>query len=211
MSLHYQGMNIKRLSVANRGCITFSGRTRKSRNLQPHDLPPLNNEEFRQRLVFSDDGTAISYRTIGAGMPLVIIPGSLGMAIDYEEFARQLSGPFTVHVVDRRGRESGIQGDNYSVEKESEDIQAVCTATNATCLFGHSYGGFVALEIAFRDSRFTKIALCEPGLSVDGSINVDWAPQCQAELDQGKYSDALVTFIHGLTPPHAFFLDGYFE
>src|SRR5271154_1623909 len=43
-------------------------------------------------------------------------------------------------------------------------------------------------------------SIYEPGLSVDGSLNMDWAPQCQAQLDQGKYCDALVTFIHGLTP-----------
>lgn len=29
---------------------------------------------------------------------------------------------------------------------------------------------------------------------------MDWAPQCQAELGQGRYSDTLVTFIHGLSP-----------
>ena len=146
-----------------------------------------SNDEFRQQRIFSTDGTAISYRSIGTGTPLVVIPGALGMAIDYDEFGRKLCGQFTVHVVDRRGRgESSEQGDHYSVEKECEDIQAVCTATNATLLFGHSYGGFVALETALRDTRITKIAVYEPGLSVDGSINMDWAPQCQAELDQGK-------------------------
>jgi pimeloyl-ACP methyl ester carboxylesterase len=160
-----------------------------------------SNDEFRQQRVFSTDGTAISYRTIGTGMPLIVIPGALGMAIDYDELARKLCGQFTVHVVDRRGRgESGEQGDHYSVDKECEDIQAVCTATNATLLLGHSYGGFVALETALRDTRITKIAVYEPGLSVDGSINMNWAPQCQAELGQGKCSDALVTFIHGLSP-----------
>ena len=162
---------------------------------------PSKNHEFRQQLVLSKDGTAVSYQSIGTGTPLVVIPGALARAIDYDEFARELAGQFTVHVVNRRGRgESGLQGNDYSVEKECEDLQAVCTATNATLLFGHSYGGFVALETALRDTRFTKIALYEPGLSVDGSIKMEWAPQCQTQLDQGKHSDALVTFIHGLTP-----------
>src|SRR5271169_2783696 len=108
-----------------------------------------NNDEFRQQLVFSNDGTAISYRSIGSGAPLIVIPGALGIAIDYDKFARKLCRQFTVHVVDRRGRgESGEQGDNYGIEKECEDIHAVCTATNATLLFGHSYGGFVAFETA---------------------------------------------------------------
>src|SRR5271170_3794121 len=166
---------------------------------------PSTNDEFRQQLVVSEDGTPISYRSTGTGTPLVVIPGALGMAIDFDNFARELAGQVTVHVVDRRGRgKSGAQGNDYSVEKECEDIQAVCTATSATLLFGHSYGGFVALETALRDTGgtglVTKIALYEPGLSVDHSINMDWAPQCQTELDQGKYSDAFVTFIHGVNP-----------
>src|ERR1700685_572945 len=108
---------------------------------------PSKNHDFRQQLVLSKDGTAVSYQSIGTGTPLVVIPGALAMAIDYDDFARQLAGQFTVHVVNRRGRgESGVQGGDYSVEKECEDLQAVCTATNATWLFGHSYGGFVALE-----------------------------------------------------------------
>jgi pimeloyl-ACP methyl ester carboxylesterase len=153
---------------------------------------------------FSADGTSISYRTYGNGPALVILPGALGMAKDFDKFARELSNRFTVHVVDRRGRgESGPQGANYSIEKECEDLRAVCSATDATLLFGHSYGGFIALEASRRDTTIPKIAVYEPGMSIDGSINMDWAAPCQADLDAKRYRDAFITFIRGLNPATA--------
>jgi pimeloyl-ACP methyl ester carboxylesterase len=160
-----------------------------------------NNNDFQPRLAFSKDGTAISYRSIGTGTPLVVVPGALGMASDFEGFARELADQYTVHVIDRRGRgESGLQGNNYSVEKECEDIEAVCKATRAKHLFGHSYGGFIVLETVRRVDGFSKVAVYEPGMSIDGSINMDWVPECQAQLDQGMASKAFITFIHGVNP-----------
>lgn len=159
------------------------------------------NDAFQLGLAYSADGTAISYRTIGAGPAVVVVPGALGMAQDFDSFARDLANRFTVHAVDRRGRgKSGPQGDEYSIEKECDDIRAVCETTNATFLFGHSFGGFVVLETARRDSRLQKLAVYEPGMSIDGSINIDWTTACQEELDQEKYGDAFITFIRGVNP-----------
>ena len=152
-------------------------------------------------VAYSRDGTAVCYRTIGTGPAIVVVPGALGMATDFDTFARHLADRFTVHTVDRRGRgKSGPQGDEYSIEKECEDIRAVCEATKATFLFGHSFGGFVVLETARRDSRIQKLAVYEPGMSIDGSINTDWTAACQEELDQEKYNDAFITFIRGANP-----------
>jgi pimeloyl-ACP methyl ester carboxylesterase len=149
-------------------------------------------------LAYSADGTAISYRSTGTGPAIVLVPGAMGMASDYDNIARELSHQFTVHVVDRRGRGgSGPQGDDYNVEKECEDLRAVCAATNAAFLFGHSYGGFVVLEAAQRDPNIQKIAVYEPGLSIDGSINMDWAEPCH---DHGKSTDAFITFIYSVNP-----------
>ena len=159
-----------------------------------------DNEIHLGRTV-SADGTSISYRTVGAGPAIVVVPGALGMAKDFDGFARELAGRFTIHIIDRRGRgESGPQGDDYSIEKECEDIQAVYNATHATFLFGHSFGGFVVLETARRDARIRKFAVYEPGMSIDGSINMSWATPCREELDQEKYSDAFITFIRGVNP-----------
>ena len=123
------------------------------------------------------------------------------MAKDFDVLAQELSAKFTVHIIDRRGRgESGPQGDGYSIEKECEDLRAVYNATNATFLFGHSFGGFVVLETARRDERIQKLAVYEPGMSIDGSINIDWTTSCREELNQGKDSDAFITFVRGVNP-----------
>ena len=54
-----------------------------------------------------------------------------------------------MYVVQRRGRGgSGPQGDRYCIERECEDIEAVRAATGARLIFGHSFGGLVALRAA---------------------------------------------------------------
>ncbi len=75
--------------------------------------------------VVSADGTAIAYRTVGNGPPVLVVPGALAVANDFEGFARELAKRFTVHTTERRGRgESGPQGDDYSIERECEDRAA---------------------------------------------------------------------------------------
>jgi hypothetical protein len=92
--------------------------------------------------VRSKDGTTISYLSIGGGPSVLVLPGVLSMAADYAAFARALAEHFTVHTIERRGR-----GES-----------------------GHSYGGLVALEVARNNTAFTKIAVYEPGVSIDGSM-----------------------------------------
>ena len=93
-----------------------------------------------------------------------------------------------MHTIERRGRGgSGPQGDGYSIERECEDVAALQAATGATLLFGHSFGGLIALEAARRNKAFGKIAVYEPGVSIDGSLGVSWAPACRAQLARGQY------------------------
>lgn len=55
----------------------------------------------------------ISYRTTGTGPGLVIVPGALALATDFDRLAAALAARFTVHTIERRGRgASGPQGDN---------------------------------------------------------------------------------------------------
>jgi len=154
--------------------------------------------------VTSKDGTKITYSTVGDGPGLIIVPGALALAEDFAPLAQELSGHFTVHTVERRGRgKSGPQGADYSIEKECEDILAVQSKTNATYMFGHSFGGFVALETARNNPYFEKIAIYEPGISIDGSINLSWIPRAEEELARQKYHAAFITFTRGLNPQSA--------
>ena len=152
--------------------------------------------------VRSSDGTTISYLSIGGGPSVLVLPGVLSMAADYAAFARALAEHFTVHTIERRGRgESGPQGDDYSIVKECEDVLALRAETGASLLVGHSYGGLVALEVARNNTAFTKIAVYEPGVSIDGSMPMDWMPGYEKKLAEKKDFDALVEFTLADVPP----------
>lgn len=70
----------------------------------------------------------------------------------YDNLVNALAASFTVHYVHRRGRgASGPQGHPYRIERELADVAAVLMATGARAVFGHSYGGLLALRSALHD------------------------------------------------------------
>jgi pimeloyl-ACP methyl ester carboxylesterase len=56
------------------------------------------------------------------------------------------------------------------------------------------------LECARELPSFERIAVYEPGVSIHGSVRMDWAPQCTRELEEGRALDAFVTFVRGINP-----------
>jgi len=156
------------------------------------------------RFVTSADGTVVSYFTVGNGPAAIVVPGVLSTATDYASFVEALGESHTVHTIERRGRGvSGPQGDGYGIAKECEDIAALQRETKATFLVGHSYGGLIALEAARNNPAFAKLAVYEPGVSVDGSIATAWMPAYKKSVAGKKYLDALVTFSIGAGPEQA--------
>ncbi len=140
---------------------------------------------------------------MGDGPAVIVIPGVLSMASDYAAFASTLGERFAVHTIERRGRgKSGSQGTNYSIMKECEDVLAVQQNTSAHLIVGHSYGGLIALEVARGNNEFTKIAVYEPGVSIDGSMRVHWIPGYEKKLAERRNLDALVEFTLADAPPH---------
>jgi pimeloyl-ACP methyl ester carboxylesterase len=155
----------------------------------------------RTDIVVSADGTEIAYRIVGKGPAVLVVPGALAVASDFDAFTEELAERFTVYTIERRGRgESGPQGDDYSIAREREDLAALQTATGATLLFGHSFGGLIALEAARGNNAFRKVAVYEPGVSIDGSIDMSWAPACRAQLARGQHLAAFITFARGINP-----------
>ena len=151
-----------------------------------------------QATVSSADGTPINYLTVGRGEPLLLIGGVLRTAHDYLPLARAFGEDFTVHVLERRGRgASGPQGAAYSADKEAEDVAAVAAATGATRVFGHSYGGLIALRAALRHPGLRRLVLYEPGVSVRGSIPLDWMPAYRARLGAGDRRGAFACLARG--------------
>lgn len=147
------------------------------------------------RTVISKDGTTVSFLSMGKGPGVIVLPGVLSMASDYAAFASALADNFSVYTLERRGRgRSGPQGEGYGIQKEIDDVLAVQQDTGANFLVGHSYGGLIALEVAQNNNTFTKLALYEPGVSIDGSMPVYWMPGYEKKLAENRNLDALVEF-----------------
>ena len=154
--------------------------------------------------VLSTDGADIHYLSMGDGPSVLVIPGALSMAADYTAFAHALAAHFTVHIIERRGRgRSSPQGDDYSMAKECADVLALQEKTGASFLVGHSFGGLIALEAARDNRALTKVAVYEPGVSIDRSIPMDWMPAYEQKLAAKKYFDAFVEFSRGTGPDRA--------
>ena len=159
-------------------------------------MPDLDTQ-----IVTSADGTPVEYLSAGSGPPVIVVPGALAVASDLTALAALLAQRHTVHVVQRRGRGgSGPQGERYGIERECEDVEAVRARTGARLIFGHSFGGLVALRAACGSTAFDAVAVYEPGVSVSGSIPVDWIDRARQEVAAGADLEAFITFVSGVNP-----------
>ncbi|MEV4095702.1 alpha/beta fold hydrolase [Streptosporangium saharense] len=143
----------------------------------------------------SEDGTAIAFLSHGHGPGLVVVPGNNRRARHYTTLAQDLADTYTVHVVERRGRgRSGPQGPDYGIESEIDDVIAVMEHTGSNLVFGHSYGGLVALHLGLR-RKVAALMVYEPGVSVAGSFDAHWLPSFTRLLRKGRKVAAMATFL----------------
>lgn len=130
-----------------------------------------------------------------------------------------LSDLFTVYIPDRRGRGlSGQFGEDYSMQKEVEDVDAIITKNGAYNIFGLSSGALIALQTALKLPAIHKSALYGPPFDIDNSIRgiLSFMPRFYPEIAEGKLADATVTMLkdfgiyleyhRGLLACHAFYL-----
>ncbi len=101
------------------------------------------SNSFTSSSVVSKDGTRIGYQYLGGGPGIIFIQGSMGTIENFSELAQELAGSFTVYLPERRGR--GVSpkafSDDYSVEKDVEDLDALMMKSGASYIFGLSSGG----------------------------------------------------------------------
>ncbi|GGO00175.1 alpha/beta fold hydrolase [Microbispora bryophytorum] len=156
--------------------------------------------ELATSFVTSDDGTRIAFHTIGRGPGVVLLHGSMETARNHVTMAEELADAFTVHLPDRRGRgQSGPYGDDYSVRKEVEDLDAVLKETGAHYVFGVSASGVAVLQAARTLPAIHKVAVYEPALLLEDIPQLTgWIDRFDREMAEGKVAAALVTSMLGL-------------
>ena len=148
--------------------------------------------------IVTDDGTAIGYHSFGEGPGVIVVGGVLSTGLDYRDLALTLSGCYTVHLIDRRGRGlSGPQAEDHSLDDECNDLLAVVAATNAKIVFGHSFGGLVALETARRSTAFDHVVVYEPGVPLSGGLRLGWLDDYEQHLVDDDRRGAFACMVTG--------------
>jgi pimeloyl-ACP methyl ester carboxylesterase len=154
----------------------------------------------------SRDGTIIAYRQFGEGPGIIAVHGGAQAAQNFTKLAEALSDAFTVFVPDRRGRgQSGPPGDQYGLQSECEDLDALLSRTGAHNVFGLSSGALISLQAALTLPAIRKVALYEPPLSINHSTPIDWLRRYDREIAEGKLGSAMVTAIRGTETAPLFF------
>lgn len=159
-------------------------------------------EDRPSRLVVSPDGTPIAVFSSGSGPALVLVHGASADHTTWRVSGPLLAHRFTVHAVDRRGRGASGDADEYSVEREFEDLAAVAeTLAEAQggpiAIAGHSFGGRVSLGAALLTPAIERLVVYEGAPVPPGkSYQVPGLPErLRAHVAAGHPDEALATFL----------------
>jgi pimeloyl-ACP methyl ester carboxylesterase len=145
--------------------------------------------------VKSKDGTQIGFECAGNGPTLLFVHGGVGDRTRWTPMFPLIASRFSVCAMDRRGRGASGDSPDYSLRKEAEDVAAVANSRKGPVyLFGHSYGGVVALEAAFLTKRIAKLMLYEPPLHEPVGPNLVVADQVEQLVKIGSSEKALILF-----------------
>ena len=123
----------------------------------------IKNQQYTKGFATSKDGTKIGYRQMGSGPGIILLHGGVNASQHLMKLGTLLSDEFTLYIPDRRGRGmSGPVGEDYSIEKEDEDLDAILKKTGAYFVFGTADGALFALHAAISNPSIHKIAAYEP-------------------------------------------------
>lgn len=159
--------------------------------------------------VTSKDGTKIGYRKMGSGPGIILLHGGINASQHLMKLGTLLSDEFTAYIPDRRGRGlSGPIGNNYSIEREDEDLDALSKKTGAHYVFGTADGALFALHASINNPNIHKVAAYEP-LFYLGQPELDLLESTMyrfgREVADGKMADAMVTGIKGAQSPKSIY------
>lgn len=144
--------------------------------------------------VTSSDGTSIAYERHGDGPPVVLLHGSSATRDAWDLVVPHLADEFTLVVPDRRGRGGSGDADSYGLDREISDLRAVLDAVEGDAtVFGHSFGGLLALAAA-EQLAVDRLVLYEPAVLVGEYRGDDLAARMQQRLDDGAREEAMKLF-----------------
>lgn len=151
--------------------------------------------DLDEHTVVSSDGTTIGTVRVGSGEPLVLVHGAWNWAEHWQPVAEALADDHTCWVMDRRGRGSSGDGDDYSFDREIEDISAVLGAAGpGASLLGHSSGAIYALETA-RRHPVERLVLYEPPLRwAEQDDPAGLVDRIRGLIDDGQPEEAAALF-----------------
>ena len=154
-------------------------------------------QKYTKGYVTSKDGNVIGYRQMGSGPGIILLHGGAKGSQSLMQLGMALSDDFTVYIPDRRGRGlSGPFGDNYGLQREVEDMDALLKKTGAHYVFGTATGGIIALQSALYLPAIHKSVLYEPPFYVNetemNNFN-DIGKRYDQYVAEGKLSMAMVT------------------
>jgi proline iminopeptidase len=145
------------------------------------------------------DGTQIGYRVLGAGPPLVCLPGGPGRSSEYLGDLGGLSRSRQLIMPDTRGTgESADASDplSYRCDRLVGDVEALRAhlGLDRVDLLGHSAAGDLAmLYAAAHPERVAHLILLTPGLRAVGIEETDeqWRAALARRSGEPWYPDAL--------------------
>jgi pimeloyl-ACP methyl ester carboxylesterase len=155
--------------------------------------------------VTSTDGTEIAYEKNVDGRPVVLIHGTSGTRITWRFLAPLLYEKHTVVTYDRRGRGASTDSSEYGLKREVDDAKSVLDAVDGNpVVFGHSFGGLVALETV-RRAEVDSLVLYEPAVLTDRNAeNQDIVARMGELVKDGDERRAVETYFRragGMTNP----------
>jgi pimeloyl-ACP methyl ester carboxylesterase len=161
--------------------------------------------------ITTPDGATLEVFTTGGetgskANGVVVVPASMVTAADYTKFAQKLSAALgrPVHTFNRRGRgASSPQPQDYTLDVDIRDLSAVMKHTGSTDVFGHSFGGAVALHAA-RTLPVERLAVYDPAVSVNHSVKADWTVEYERATAAGDFDRGLAVLVKGVETEGAF-------
>ncbi|MCU1398903.1 MAG: hypothetical protein JWN62_2012 [Acidimicrobiales bacterium] len=159
------------------------------------DLPGLHGTRHS---IAGSGGVPIGLLTDGSGPQLLLVHGGFGQIERWAPVWDMLTDRWTVTAMDRRGRGTSGDGDDYEIADEYGDIASVAawmagTAHDDVDVFAHSYGATCALGAAARGAPIRHLVAYEP--AGPQTVSQEWLDRTIALVDSGQVGRAMVSFL----------------